>query len=111
MNTYIALLRAVNVGGTGKLPMSDLKSLCESLGFTKVTTYIASGNVVFNSPYSASETGELLEASLHKYAGKASVFLFAALHNYSYSCGKTPFTKKRQIKPWLSSLIKNRQRP
>ena len=49
MAAFIALLRAVNVGGTGKLPMSELKSICETLGFAGVRTYIASGNVVFTS--------------------------------------------------------------
>jgi uncharacterized protein (DUF1697 family) len=49
MVKYIALLRAVNVGGTGKLPMSDLKAMCEDAGFSKVQTFIASGNVVFES--------------------------------------------------------------
>ena len=49
MASYVALLRAVNVGGTGKLPMSDLKAICEKAGFGKVRTYIASGNVVFES--------------------------------------------------------------
>jgi uncharacterized protein (DUF1697 family) len=34
--TFIALLRAVNVGGTGKLPMSELRALCERLGFRNV---------------------------------------------------------------------------
>ena len=47
MTIYIALLRAVNVGGTGKLPMADLQAICCDLGFTDVRTYIASGNVVF----------------------------------------------------------------
>jgi uncharacterized protein (DUF1697 family) len=50
MTAYVALLRAVNVGGTGKLPMSDLKEMCEALGFTGVRTYIASGNVCFLKP-------------------------------------------------------------
>jgi uncharacterized protein (DUF1697 family) len=49
MAAFIALLRAVNVGGTGKLPMSELKAMCEEIGFTSVRTYIASGNVVFVS--------------------------------------------------------------
>lgn len=46
MPVFIVLLRAVNVGGTGKLRMSELKRLCEEAGFRKVRTYIASGNVV-----------------------------------------------------------------
>ena len=48
MTAYIALLRAVNVGGTGKLPMEDLRALCAEAGFAKVRTFIASGNVVFS---------------------------------------------------------------
>ncbi len=36
MTAFIALLRAVNVGGTGKLPMADLRALCETAGFKKV---------------------------------------------------------------------------
>jgi len=75
-NTFIALLRAVNVGGTGKLPMKDLTIICESLGFTEVKTYIASGNVLFNSKASATACRALLEAALERYAGKAvGVFL------------------------------------
>lgn len=70
MSAYIALLRAVNVGGTGKLPMSELKSMCESTGFRRVRTYIASGNVVFDSPKSKKQVKQALEAALEDYAGK-----------------------------------------
>ena len=70
MTTYIALLRAVNVGGTGKLPMADLKAMCVELGFSQVQTYIASGNVVFQSALSAAKVQAALEAKLHTYAGK-----------------------------------------
>ncbi|MFX5705904.1 DUF1697 domain-containing protein, partial [Acinetobacter baumannii] len=34
MTTYVAFLRAVNVGGTGKLPMAELRAMCESIGLT-----------------------------------------------------------------------------
>jgi uncharacterized protein (DUF1697 family) len=70
MPTFIALLRAVNVGGTGKLPMTDLTRLCCKAGFENVKTYIASGNVVFESHKSAAEIKAALEASLKRYAGK-----------------------------------------
>jgi uncharacterized protein (DUF1697 family) len=70
MTEYIALLRAVNVGGTGKLPMADLKSICEDSGFACVETYIASGNVVFESRAAASKVKSELEARLLEYAGK-----------------------------------------
>jgi uncharacterized protein (DUF1697 family) len=71
MARYIALLRAVNVGGTGKLPMSDLKAMCQEIGFERVQTYIASGNVVFQSKSSADKVKSTLEARLETYAGKA----------------------------------------
>lgn len=70
MAKYVALLRAVNVGGTGKLPMTDLKSMCEELGFTRVETYIASGNVVFESKAASAKVKSALEARLLAYAGK-----------------------------------------
>ena len=70
MTVFVAFLRAVNVGGTGKLPMGDLKVLCEKAGFVKVRTYIASGNVVFESPRSEVQIKATLEAALKKYAGK-----------------------------------------
>ncbi len=46
-NTFIALFRAINVGGHAVVKMADLKKMFENLGFSDVTTYIQSGNVVF----------------------------------------------------------------
>jgi uncharacterized protein (DUF1697 family) len=70
MTAFIALLRAVNVGGTGKLPMSELKAMCEDAGFENVRTYIASGNVVFRSKKTEAQVRAALEARLHAYTGK-----------------------------------------
>ncbi len=70
MKTYVALLRAVNVGGTGKLPMAELREMCEEAGFEAVQTYIASGNVVFESGESVEKCRTVLEASLEDRAGK-----------------------------------------
>ncbi|MFT3889721.1 MAG: DUF1697 domain-containing protein [Arachnia sp.] len=70
MTAYVALLRAVNVGGTGKLPMAELKGMCTEIGFGNVRTYIASGNVVFTSELSEPEVKAALEARLREYAGK-----------------------------------------
>jgi uncharacterized protein (DUF1697 family) len=70
LKTFVALLRAVNVGGTGKLPMSDLKAMCEAAGFAGVRTFIASGNVVFASEKSEAQIKAALEARLKAYAGQ-----------------------------------------
>lgn len=70
MTAYVALLRAVNVGGTGKLAMTDLAAMCAAAGFRKVKTYIASGNVVFTSTKTEKAVKAALEAALADYAGK-----------------------------------------
>ncbi len=70
MTAFVALLRAVNVGGTGKLPMAALKAFCEEVGFARVTTYIASGNVVFASTLSERRVKSALEERLVAHAGK-----------------------------------------
>ncbi|EJZ20670.1 DUF1697 domain-containing protein [Rhizobium sp. Pop5] len=70
MPVYIALLRAVNVGGTGSLPMAELKAICEDIGFSDVKTYIQSGNVLFRSHESEKAVEEKLDEALGKKMSK-----------------------------------------
>ena len=91
MTTFIALLRAVNVGGTGKLPMTELKRMCESAGFTAVRTYIASGNVVFNSATSAARVKAALEKALLAYAGKPVQVLVRSAAEMAAVLAANPF--------------------
>lgn len=69
MTIYIALLRAVNVAGTS-LQMTELKSICENLGFTDVKTYIQSGNVLFRSDETEAKVAEKLDEALGRKFGK-----------------------------------------
>lgn len=75
MTGWAALLRAVNVGGTGKLPMAELRALCEELGLARVQTYIASGNVVFASDRDPADLRGLIEDALEARYGKRIVVL------------------------------------
>lgn len=93
MTTYIALLRAVNVGGTGKLPMQDLKKLCEQQGFTNVRTYIASGNVIFESTKREAAIKAALEAALRKYAGKQVGVLVRTAKEMQQVLASNPYEK------------------
>lgn len=70
MTVFVALLRAVNVGGTGMLPMKDLAALCTKLGLEDVRTYIQTGNVVFTSRLSRNRIRETLETALEARMGK-----------------------------------------
>ena len=87
MTVYAALLRAVNVGGTGKLPMAELVGMCQRAGFRDVRTYIASGNAVFSSSLDETGVRGSLAKSLHAYAGKPVGVLVrtAAIVNYMVS--------------------------
>ena len=70
MTAYVALLRAVNVGGTSKLPMIELRRIAEELGLGSARTFIASGNLLFTSAAREREVRELLEARLAAHMGK-----------------------------------------
>jgi uncharacterized protein (DUF1697 family) len=70
MPRYVAFLRAINVGGRRLVRMEQLRTLFGSLGLSDVETFIASGNVIFNSP--AADVVALerkIEAKLHASLG------------------------------------------
>jgi len=50
MATHVALLRGINVGGNNKVPMAELRGAVSSLGYSVVSTYIQTGNVLFSTP-------------------------------------------------------------
>ncbi len=70
MTAYVALLRAINVGGSSKLNMDELRQLCERCGFTNVSTFGQSGNVVFQSKRSEASVQKLLDQTLAEKMGK-----------------------------------------
>jgi uncharacterized protein (DUF1697 family) len=70
MTAYVALLRAINVGGTGLLPMQELAALCSELGLAKVRTYIQTGNVLFESRLAEAKLCAMLEKALAARLGK-----------------------------------------
>ncbi|KTB49328.1 hypothetical protein DEALK_02410 [Dehalogenimonas alkenigignens] len=63
---YVALLRGINVGGKNIVPMAGLRTSLEEMGFSNVSTYIASGNVILESDKSADEIKVQLEKALPK---------------------------------------------
>lgn len=67
--TYIALLRGINVGGHHKVPMAELRKTMEQLGFTKVITLLNSGNVIFDASGEEAALEEQLAARLEKEFG------------------------------------------
>ncbi len=62
MQTYVALLRGINVGGHKKVPMTELRELLNQCGFENVSTYIQTGNVLFQS---LENNTSILEMKIH----------------------------------------------
>lgn len=66
---YIALLRGINVGGNRKVEMKRLKSLLESMGYSNVSTYLNSGNVIFESTEKQNKLQKEINVNLEKEFG------------------------------------------
>ena len=64
MTSFLVLLRGINVGGKNPVPMARLRQLLEELGYSGVSTYIASGNVVLRSDRTAAEIKAQIEEAL-----------------------------------------------
>jgi len=69
MSTYVILLRAVNVGGYGKLSMADLRKTLSALKCKNIETYIQSGNAVVDSELPATKVGPAIAHVLEQLAG------------------------------------------
>jgi uncharacterized protein (DUF1697 family) len=65
----VALLRGVNVGKSRRVEMKRLRSLCEGLGYANVSTYLNSGNVIFDSGRNPAAVGHDIEAALKSELG------------------------------------------
>ncbi|MFZ1013796.1 MAG: DUF1697 domain-containing protein [Terracidiphilus sp.] len=69
MPTFVILLRAVNVGSTGKLPMADFRKLLADRACTGVETYIQSGNAVVDAKCTATDLSKSVAAALARHMG------------------------------------------
>jgi len=70
MDTYVAFLRGINVGGNTMVSMKELAAICTQLRFEKVRTYLNSGNVIFQSPLMEAKLQTMLEKDLSEKTGK-----------------------------------------
>lgn len=91
MTSYVALLRAVNVSGTGKLPMTELKRIGEECGFNKVRTFIASGNLLFESELSEAQATARIEAKVEGFFGKRVPIFVRTAAEMSKVAASNPF--------------------
>lgn len=92
MTAFVAMLRAVNVAGTGKLPMADLRMIGTECGFTSVRTFIASGNLLFDSPRDEAEIASMLEQRIERLMGKRVPLFVRNASEMAAVVARNPFT-------------------
>lgn len=91
MTAWVALLRAVNVGGTGKIAMAPLREAVARAGFADVKTYIASGNIVFNGPDDAEEVLAALTKAITGEFGAAPAIILRTSEQMAAVEKRNPF--------------------
>jgi uncharacterized protein (DUF1697 family) len=96
--TYIVFLRGINVGGAGKLPMTDLRTLCERAGLAKVRTHIQSGNVICESSLSEPALVKTLDNALAKRMGKRVPVAVRTVDELRAVVAGNPFPKAEPAK-------------
>ena len=92
MTAYVALLRAMNVAGTGKLPMTELKRIGAACGFGDVRTFIASGNLLFSSDLAEADVQARIEENLEAYFGKPVPVFVRSAAELAATGAANPFT-------------------
>ena len=93
---YVALLRAINVGGTAKLPMAQLRELCSSLGWRDVRTYIQSGNVVFDADAPAAALEAALERAVEQRFGFFRPVIVRSAEQWGVYAAGSPFSEAQE---------------
>ena len=94
MTAFVALLRAVNVGGTSKLPMAKLKAIAEELGLGSPRTFIASGNLVFTSDKNEQALKAELEQALAGHMGAPVAVMIRTARQMAQAAAANPFAEE-----------------
>ena len=109
---WAALLRGVNVGGNRKLPMADLKGLAEALGFDRVQTLLASGNVVFDADEEdGARLGDRLEREAKARLGLETDFLLRDAAELKAAIAANPFAEAAKARPNTLVVVFMREAP
>jgi uncharacterized protein (DUF1697 family) len=100
MSAHVAFLRGINVGGHNKVAMSDLRELCEGLGFVGAQSVLQSGNLVFESDrQSGAALERLLEAATAERLGVTADYVVRSAAELKKIVARNPFPKEAQNDP------------
>ncbi len=106
IQTYISLLRGINVGGHRKVKMEELKTLYEGLQFQNVSTYIQSGNVVFQTSHNYCENlSDLISGELNKQFGFPVPVIVKNITEFQDIYENNPFLKQNMDSQKLYAIF------
>jgi uncharacterized protein (DUF1697 family) len=112
MQTYIALLRGINVSGQKKIPMAELRDLLSGIGLENVQTYIQSGNVVFQS---SEKSSQKLESNIHEAIKKNFGFEVPVLvitpEHLQQIFDDCPFSEEQKVNSYFTLLYNVPEKP
>ncbi len=106
----VALLRAVNVGGTGKVAMTDLAAMFRSLGLGDVKTLLATGNVLFDTD-TRDDLEAALEAEAERRLGLRTTFFVRTEPEWSEAVASNPFEDMAERDPSHLVLVALKNEP
>ncbi len=110
--THIALLRAVNVGGTGKVPMAELKAMFAKLGFEDARTLLQSGNVVFDGGrQKAADLEALLEKETEKTFKCRPDYVIRTAKEWKTLVASNPFLREAKTDPGRLVMLPFKKKP
>jgi uncharacterized protein (DUF1697 family) len=105
MQTYISMLRGINVGGQKQVRMADLKGLYESLGLGNVQTYVQSGNVVFDSKeQDAEKLRKFIEAQIKATFSFSVPVTIRTADDFKCVIENHPFAKEDPVRVLVTFL-------
>ena len=104
MQTFVALMRGINVGSARKLPMGDLRALCGSLGLERPQTYIQSGNLLVDAKGGEAALRRLLEKELADRFGFAVDVVLRTTAEWEGFVAANPFADDTKALPKMLHL-------
>lgn len=100
MNTYISILRGINVSGKKLIKMDALRSLFEANGFHEVESYVQSGNVIFKSKVEDYiQLEQKIEVAIESHFGFYVPVIVMSIHQLKQIIDNNPFTQDPKKDP------------
>lgn len=109
--TYVALLRAVNLGSRNRVPMADLRTQCEAVGLHHVLTYLQSGHLVFVASDAARSIEARLEALISDAYGLSVPVIVRRADAWTKYVASNPLPAAAKERPNVLHLCLSKARP